>query len=242
MAVPTTSATEPVTPTRLRLPRVRVGMFRYSVAHYLAALILLIVVAPIIADFHYGDLIDGMIMTFVLMSATIAVGHRRRTFIWALVLIVPAIAAKWLDHFQPDLVPDWIPVSLVLIYMSFVLVQLFLYIIRAPRVNSEVLCAGIATYLTLGVYWAALYVFVAATAPGSFTFSGGPPDAQAMSGFTALYFSFVTLTTVGFGDITPSSGIARMLAMTEAVVGVFYMAIMVARLVTLYSSEKPTAA
>jgi Ion channel len=56
-----------------------------------------------------------------------------------------------------------------------------------------------------------------------------------MEGFNALYFSFITLSTVGFGDIVPVSSMARMLAITEAVFGMFYVTLMIARLVSLYA-------
>ncbi len=60
-----------------------------------------------------------------------------------------------------------------------------------------------------------------------------------MNGFTSLYFSFITLSTVGYGDIVPASEVARMLAMVEAMFGMFYMAMLVARLVSLYSPKTP---
>jgi voltage-gated potassium channel len=63
------------------------------------------------------------------------------------------------------------------------------------------------------------------------------PDAPAtLDGFSALYFSVITLCTVGYGDITPVSRVARMLAMTEAITGLFYMAVLISRLVSVYSS------
>ncbi len=60
-----------------------------------------------------------------------------------------------------------------------------------------------------------------------------------MEGFNAFYFSFITLSTVGYGDITPVSKVARMLAATEAMTGLLYVAVLIARLVALYSSPKP---
>ena len=60
-----------------------------------------------------------------------------------------------------------------------------------------------------------------------------------MNGFTGLYFSFITLSTVGYGDIIPVSEVARMLAIVEAMFGMFYMALLIARLVSLYSSKSP---
>jgi voltage-gated potassium channel len=58
-----------------------------------------------------------------------------------------------------------------------------------------------------------------------------------MDGFTAFYFSFATLTTVGYGDIAPVSSVARMLAVMEAVTGLFYVAVLISRLVALYSTQ-----
>jgi hypothetical protein len=60
-----------------------------------------------------------------------------------------------------------------------------------------------------------------------------------MSGFTGLYFSFITLSTVGYGDIIPVSDVARMLAIVEAMFGTFYVTLLIARLVSLYSSKSP---
>jgi hypothetical protein len=60
-----------------------------------------------------------------------------------------------------------------------------------------------------------------------------------MNGFTGLYFSFITLSTVGYGDIVPVSEVARMLAIVEAMFGMFYMTLLIARLVSLYSSKSP---
>jgi hypothetical protein len=100
-----------------------------------------------------------------------------------------------------------------------------------------VLCAAVATYLLLGMLWASGYVLVARMNPGAF--SGVAASSQPLHGFDALYFSLSTLTTVGYGDIAPVSGPARMLAMMEVVTGTMYMAVLVARLVSGYSSEPP---
>ena len=76
----------------------------------------------------------------------------------------------------------------------------------------------------------------------SFVFTVGLVSSRSMNNFNALYFSFTTLSTVGYGDIVPVSGIARMLAMVEAVFGMFYVTLLIARLVSLYSSKSPLEA
>jgi hypothetical protein len=105
-------------------------------------------------------------------------------------------------------------------------------------VNVEVLCASISAYLMLGLMWTVAYWLVDQVTPGgafSFNTSGG---AQSMNGFTGFYFSFITLSTVGYGDITPVSRAARWLASMEAMTGLLYVAVLIARLVSLYSSAK----
>jgi hypothetical protein len=101
-----------------------------------------------------------------------------------------------------------------------------------------VLCAGVANYLLLGVLWAFAFVLVARLQPGSFAFNTPPESGRAMEGFTALYFSLVTLCTVGFGDIVPTSQAARMLTLLEGIAGVFYIAIMLSRLVALHAAAQ----
>lgn len=125
-------------------------------------------------------------------------------------------------------------------FVVFVVLQLLRFILRAPRVDSDVLCAGVAGYLMVGLLWTLGYVLVAQLVPDSFAFTASPAGGQSMKGFTAAYYSFITLTTVGYGDIMPVSGAARMLAMMEAMVGTLYIAVLVARLVSLYSNQSPS--
>jgi Ion channel len=120
----------------------------------------------------------------------------------------------------------------------FVVVHLFRFILRAPRVNSEVLYAGVATYLMLGLLWAFAYIMVALMIPNSFAFTVSAESGQSIHGFNGLYFSLITLSTVGYGDIVPVLPAARMLAMTEAMTGTIYVAVLISRLVALHSSAR----
>jgi hypothetical protein len=81
------------------------------------------------------------------------------------------------------------------------------------------------------------YIAVGRLNPSAFTMAAA---GATMDGFNAFYFSFITLCTVGYGDVVPASKVARMLAVTEALIGLFYMAVLVSRLVAVYSSTQPT--
>jgi len=210
---------------------------RYPVAGFLIALVLTLVSSPFEEQFRDGDLIEAGRMTVVMLTGLMALSDRRKTLALGIALVTPALVGKWVNHWRPDLVPSWVFLAPALLFMVFVVLHLLRFIVRAPRVNSEVLCAGVAGYLMLGMLWALGYIFTARLVPDSFVFSAGLNAGDSMKGFTALYYSFITLTTVGYGDIIPVSGAARMLAMTEAMTGTLYIAVLVARLVTLYSSS-----
>lgn len=223
----------------------RAGKFRFSVAQFLMALVLLLVVAPFVDDFKYGESIDAVFMSLVLISGVLAVGRNRRTLALAALLMLPALAARWGSHFQPELLP--VQNLAALVFIGFVEFQLLRFIFRARRVDSEVLCAGISSYLLLGVLWMSAYMLasqlnpVDATHPGAFSFNIGSLAPHPLGIFDAYYFSFITLSTVGYGDITPLSHGARTLAMTEAMTGTLYVAVLISRLVALYTSQAQTA-
>ena len=116
--------------------------------------------------------------------------------------------------------------------------NLLRFVLRASSVDAEVLCASISAYLMLGLIWTMAYWLVEELSPGAFAFNTTTGAKETMEGFNAFYFSFITLSTVGYGDITPVSKVARMLAAMEAMIGLLYVAVLIARLVGLYSTPK----
>src|SRR5262249_6284462 len=169
----------------------------------------------------------------------VAVAGRKRRRRIAPVLGIPAITARWVNQLRPALVHPAVFLVCALVLLAFVIGHLLYFILRAPVVNVEVLCASISAYLMLGLMWTVAYWLVDQLTPGgAFSFNTNR-GAQSMTGFTGFYFSFITLSTVGYGDITPVSRAARWLAAMEAMTGLLYVAVLIARLVSIYSSAKP---
>lgn len=210
-------------------------MTRYSAVKLLVALALLFIVTPFIEDLPRGDLIEAIFLTLVMVSSVLAVGGRRRTLLIALLLVIPAVAGKWMNNLYPHFLPGFFLIP-TFIFFGFIMMHLLHFIVRAPTVDANVLCAGVAGFLMLGLLWVPVYLLVARLNPGAFTVAAG----GALDGFNAFYFSFVTLCTIGYGDVAPVSRVARMLAVSEAITGLFYMAMLISRLVSMYSSaQKP---
>src|SRR4051812_17550278 len=120
-----------------RTPTANEGVHRYSVAHFLVALVLLLAAIPLAEDAEFGLHVEGVLMTVVLCSAVVAVGGRRRTFVTAAVLLTPAVVTRWVGVFRPDLVGSDLPPDVGGIH-RVVIVRLLYFILTAPRVNSEV--------------------------------------------------------------------------------------------------------
>lgn len=220
----------------MRKPKVHYeGRTRLSVAHLLVAIAVMFVAAPFVDKWAYGSLVESVLFTAVLLTAVNAVGGRRSTYVAAAGMVVPALLTRWLDHWRPDLLPPEIGLIAAMLFVSFVIWHLFRFVISAPSVNAEVICAAIAMYLLFAVAWSFAYVILVRWQPDAFVFSEPQDSAATFDGFLSLYYSMQVLTTITFGDISPVTSIARMMTLVEAIFGVFYLATMISRLVGLYS-------
>jgi hypothetical protein len=217
----------------------RLRFRRFSTVQLLAALVILLISAPFVEELEGGHFILSLLFSLVLIAAVFAVANRKRSLVIALVLAIPAIIARWVNQLRPDLVHPAVFLVCALVLLAFVIGHLLYFILSAPVVNVEVLCASIAAYLMLGLTWTVAYWLVDQLTPGGAFSFNTTRGAHSMNGFTGFYFSFITLSTVGYGDITPVSQAARWLAAMEAMTGLLYVAVLIARLVSLYSTAKP---
>jgi hypothetical protein len=211
---------------------------KWSAVEYLVALVVFILASPLVVELEYGKYIEAGMLTVVLVSAVVAVSERWITRLTAVVLVSPAVVGRWVHHYRPELMPVAAYLGAGMIFLVFVLFHYFRYILRAPTVNFTVLCAAVSTYLMLGLFWTMAYVLLTSIHPNAFTFSGKPGSPGLTNGFDAFYFSFVTLSTVGYGDIVPASRPARMLAVLEATTGTLFVATLIARLVAIQASSR----
>ena len=208
---------------------------RFGTVELLIAIAALFISMPFIGPRHAGPIIESTLMTIVLISGVLAIADRRRTVIVAVILAAPAVIGRWLHDYRPDIVPPELFLVAAILLILFVIVNLLRFVLTASSVSIEILCASISAYLLLGFLWTLAYWLVAELVPNAFAFSGAD---TSLKGFNGLYFSFITMSTVGYGDITPVAGVARMLAAAEAVSGSLYIAVLIARLVTLYAPSK----
>lgn len=213
----------------------RLNARRFSTIELLTALFALFVTLPFVETLRAGTLIESILVSLVLISAIVAISAKRSILVIAMVLAFPALLGRWIHEFRPDLMPPELFLIGGILFVLFVIVNLLRFVLTAGSVNTEVLCASISAYLLLGLLWTFAYWLVSELVPNAFSFSGAD---TSLKGFNGLYFSFITMSTVGYGDITPVAKVARMLAAMEAITGLLYVAVLIARLVSLQTISK----
>jgi hypothetical protein len=217
---------------------VRPAIRRYSSVELLIAIVVMFVAFPFLDAFQVGDLIESILFTIVMISAVFAVAQHGPITVTAALLALITLVSRWINLYWPHLLPPEVFLIGGIIFVLFVIVNLLRFVLTAASVDLEVLCASISAYLLLGLVWTFAYWLVDELVPNAFSFNAASAVDKSMKGYNSFYFSFITLSTVGYGDITPVSPVARMLAGTEAMTGLLYVAVLIARLVALHAPRK----
>lgn len=203
-------------------------------------LLLSAIVYPVGADV-FGSSLLQITNTALLVASVYAVVNRPWLFRLLLVLVVPIVFSNWfVDPFEDHEILDWITALSTDAFLFTVLIAVFVDVIRSKRVTADTIFGAVAVYLLFGVVMAMLFHFLNNINPGSVIASVGEATniVERFDQFAeTLYFSFITLTSVGFGDLTPIGPAARSLAMFEGVIGQLYLAILIARLVGIQITQ-----
>jgi voltage-gated potassium channel len=209
---------------------------RTQMGFLFSSLLAIILLSPLLHSSLAGRMMIGVAFAATLLSGVYAVSDTRRHRIIALVLGIPHVVGYVISEFiDTNSNATLIVITLGVPFYLFVTYRLLMFVTRAKRVGREVLFASASVYLMFGFSWAGVYGLVEYLQPGSFTNVG--LDSGAVWD-TLFYFSFVTLTTLGYGDIAPISRFARHLALLEAISGVLTLSFLVARIVSAYKKEE----
>ena len=196
----------------------------------LASLLLLIALQP------YAHIADGLIVQLgsagLLLAAVAALASKRRLFVVGLLLAVPAVGLIFLPGRVPTVAGGVLTIA-TLLFICFVILR---RIAKHPVVTSATVSGSLVVYLTFGVIWAEAYWLVAHLRPESFTGLSGSGDIFVQRDL--FYYSYVTLSTLGYGDISPLGPQARSLAIIETIVGQLYLVVLVAGLVGMSLSHR----
>lgn len=196
-------------------------------------LVVVFVLPPLLPPGSGRSLIGDVFYALLLVSGVLALSERGL----AVRLLMPAAVVTIAVDLGSWLLP--VPAAWVqatgLLSLLLLLVVVLGQTLRSGPVTFHRIQGAVAAYLLLGIIWAYAYGLVSLVGPGSFSGPVDPADGPR----AWFYFSFVTLTTVGYGDVLPVHPAARSLATLEAVTGTLYLAILIARLVSMATSPRP---
>ena len=205
----------------------------------LICLVLIVVLYSFSAKGLAEQLIFNLIVVALLISVVFILKQTKRSLAVSLILGVPWTVAVFVDLFVvQDRTLYLFTTAAGIPFLLFVTAIVFQHVLRSKRATADTIYGAICVYLLLGIVWAAGYRFLESLNPGSFS---GPMGIDTETGIeipSYLYYSFTTLTTLGYGDVTPVSASARSIAILEAVAGPLYITILISQLVSKYVSRK----
>ena len=202
----------------------------------LLALIALVLVYPYIETGAFGRIALGVLYSLVMIGGAHAIGQNKRLLILRIGLAALGIALQWTALLTGALLAVQLASVTYATFLTMAIAEVLRYIMKRGPITADKLHGALAGYIMMAVLWAFIYALIESLRPGSFA----PVVSLSAPGpfFRFLYFSFTTLTTTGFGDVTPASDEARSVVMIEEFAGVFFVGVLIARLAGLYPSTR----
>jgi len=203
----------------------------------LVFLLLYLVGSPFLEPYPSLAVLAHASLSVALLFSVYTVRKEQRHRSFAMVLLLLLLVFYWLGIYGILSFSRLGSELFFTLYFGFLVYSYVKQVINAQRVTANLLYATLCLYLIIGLFWGSLYILLEELHPGSF---GGVllEEGQSHSVYVYNYFSMVTLTTLGYGDITPQSAGAAALCQMEAIIGQFFTAVLVAWLVGMYISDK----
>ena len=199
---------------------------------------LLILLNPFLPYLGLGNYLLNILFTFIVLSSLLAARNERQVFRQLILIGLVTLVLDWIQSFASQAISGLGVVVLVLYILFFGIVTLTTIweVARSQTVTGNIICGAIAAYLLIGLTGALLATLLESVIPGTFL-AGGEVIAREARFDTLLYYSLVTLSTIGYGDIAPNAPVAQSLAVGLGILGQIYLTVLVAMLVGKYLQD-----
>jgi Ca2+/Na+ antiporter len=197
-------------------------------------IIAMLIVGPLFEEFVKIRILMDILWSAIFVSAIYAVSQKKHHILIGVMLALPMLASVWAKYFVQYKALIAVGSLCGAAFFLFAIIQMLIFIYSHKEVTRDLIIGAAVVYLFMALMWTFIFVAVETLHPGSFNIPEGQ-NIEASRQF--VYYSFVTLTTLGYGDITPATSMARSLCILEAVIGQLYLVVQVAWLVGVHVSQ-----
>ena len=210
----------------------------FSAAPFLMLLVLILlmlILPPFLREWVSTRILLDVFLTAILFALIYAIKSNRTQMVIGVILALPLILTTWAAYFIEITSMGLTTRIFSALFFGYAVTNILRQMSTRKEVTREMIFGAIVAYLLIALMWAFLYMVLEKLAPGSFSFSQKAVLSETKQ---FQYFSFVTITTLGYGDVTPLTDRASTLAMLEALVGQIYLVVLVAWLVGMHVSRR----
>ena len=201
----------------------------------LVLILLTIGLTPFLDKFVETQIVMDIFLTAIFFAIIFAIKSKRSHFIIASILVLPLVVSTWSLYFHDVKQINLLTRVFGALFFGYAVILILRIVFRSTEVTREMIFAAVVAYLLIALMWAFFYMILENLVPGSFSFAEQSTRVETMR---FQYFSFVTITTLGYGDVLPLSDRASALALLEALIGQIYLVVVVAWLVGMFVSRK----
>jgi len=194
----------------------------------LISLLLLILITPLFEGFVELTTLLDIFITVIFLASLYAVSQKGQSLWIAVGLLLPVVAGMWLIYFVHIPYLSLVGDCCAILFFAFTIIIILSSLFREDKVTLDVIYSSVAVFLLMALMWTFIFDVIETLHPGSFLVTASPSQGTRIH---FIYYSFVTITTVGYGDILPVSLTARAFSIVEMVIGQIYLVVLIARLV-----------
>ncbi|MEW6145224.1 MAG: potassium channel family protein [Thermodesulfobacteriota bacterium] len=211
--------------------RFMISSTQYKMFNFMVSILLLLILSAVLEGTEYGFIIVNTMSSIVFFLGVYAVGRSRRTLIVLIILGLPWFLSEW------AFTKSTRTIFTSMLFFIFVTITILEHILKSDEVTTDTLYGAVCVYLLLGIMWASIYGFLEYVSPGA-VFEGYDKEITTkMSTNELIYYSYTTLATIGYGDITSVTPVGRIISVLEGIFGQLYIAFLVARLISIYTTN-----
>ncbi len=200
----------------------------------LISILCLLIFTPVFQGFIGIRILMNTFITAIFITGAYVVSKKIYITITAVSLALPMLVSIWISHFVDMSFLVFVGDCFGIAFIAFLVIIILSFIFGEHEVTINVIYASIVVYLLIAIMWMFVYLVLESIHPGSFAIGNSQIDVGRR---LYIYYSFVTITTLGYGDITPTTDLANSFSFLEAVTGQLYIAILIARLVGMHIAQ-----